>query len=300
MNERKPDWLRTRGLGARKTAELTRDLRELGLHTVCESARCPNRGECFERGVATFILLGDICTRACRFCAVPKDRRPEPLDPNEPQKIADLTRRLKLRHVVLTMVTRDDLPDGGAAHVAETVANIRIQTGEAGGEAPTVEILVSDFLDNADAWRTVFDVRPDIFNHNVETVPRLYPEIRPQADYQRSLRLLNAAWKTGLPVKSGFMVGLGETESEVARLLGDLREHQVEMVTIGQYLAPSPEHAPVVEYVTPDRFDQYGSIARGLGFSAVESAPLVRSSYHADRTRDAWRADRRAQTENPA
>jgi lipoic acid synthetase len=228
-------------------------------------------------------VLGDVCTRRCRFCAVPKNREPLPPDPNEPSAVADLVNRLHLRYVVLTMVTRDDLPDGGATHVADVVTAIRKLD-----KAPVVEILVSDFAGNETAWETVFAVRPDVLNHNVETVPRLYPDIRPQADYLLSLRLLQRAAQAGLPAKSGLMVGLGETEEEVYSLLRDLRANSVETVTIGQYLRPSQEHAPVVEYVAPEVFERYAVYARELGFRAVESAPLVRSSYHADRTHEQW------------
>lgn len=290
MEQRKPEWLRTRGLGARKTVEMTRDLRELNLHTVCESARCPNRGECFECGTATFIILGEVCTRRCRFCAVPKNRVPLPPDPNEPASVADLALRLNLKYVVITMVTRDDLPDGGAQHVADVVRVLRETARERELPVPAVEVLISDLGGDETAWNTVFSAYPEVLNHNIETVPRLYPEIRPQADYRRSLTLLSAAVRAGLPAKSGFMVGLGETSAEVYEILQDLRNAGVDIVTIGQYLAPSPDHAPVREYVTPETFASYREQALQLGFHAVEAGPLVRSSYHAEKTRRQWLA----------
>jgi len=252
-------------------------LDELRLNTVCAGAKCPNRGECYASGTATFMVLGTRCTRDCRFCAV-EPSRPDPPDAGEPARVAEAARRMGLAHVVLTMVTRDDLPDGGAAHIVATIDALRASVPHAG-----VEVLVSDFGGDEDSVDLVLAARPDVFNHNVETVPRLYREVRPQADYRRSLRVLARAHETraGSPTKSGLMVGLGETAEEVAEVLADLRSAGVDIVTIGQYLRPGPGHLPVSEFVEPERFDQYAAVARRIGFAGVASAPFVRSSYHA-------------------
>ncbi|MCL5943017.1 MAG: lipoyl synthase [Actinobacteria bacterium] len=251
-------------------------LRTRGLHTVCESARCPNKGECFERGTATFLILGGTCTRNCRFCSV-ESGRPELLDPQEPARVADAAARMGLRHVVVTSVTRDDLPDGGAAHFAATIRALRRRLPDA-----TVEVLVPDFGGDRDALDVVLDERPEVFNHNVETVPRLYPKVRPQAAYRRSLAVLaHAAQRGGSIVKTGLMVGLGETAQEVRAVLGEVQAVGVGVVTVGQYLRPSREHLPVVEYVTPARFDEYKEYGERLGLQ-VEAAPFVRSSYRAE------------------
>ena len=252
-------------------------LDELRLNTVCRSAKCPNRGECYASGTATFMVLGDACTRSCRFCAV-DTRPPSPPDAGEPGRIAEAAERMGLTHVVVTMVSRDDLPDGGAAHVAATIAALRERLPEAG-----IEVLVSDFGGSTAAIDAVALACPDVFNHNVETVPRLYAEVRPQADYERSLDVLRRARQVapGVPTKSGLMVGLGETSDEVAAVLGDLRLAGVSIVTIGQYLRPSAAHLPVTEFVSPETFASYEAVARALGFPGVASAPFVRSSYHA-------------------
>ncbi len=247
----------------------------LGLHTVCQSANCPNIGECFGHGTATFLILGGVCTRRCRFCAVPKGA-PVPPDPDEPAKIAQAAETLGLRHVVVTSVTRDDLPDGGAGHFAAVIAAIR-----AAGRGMTVEVLTPDFAGDENALAAVLAATPEIFNHNLETVPRLYPSVRPGADYRRSLAVLAAAARASLLVKSGLMVGLGEHENEVIAVLRDLAAAGVRAVTIGQYLRPSPDHLPVAEYIRPDQFRRYEQAARSLGFSHVAAGPLVRSSYHA-------------------
>jgi len=252
-------------------------LDELRLNTVCRSAKCPNRGECFASGTATFLIMGDACTRGCRFCAV-DTRAPAPLDPDEPARVAEAARRMGLTHVVVTTVTRDDLPDGGAAHFVAVIRAIR-------GAAPDarVEVLTSDFGGDPDAVDTVAGARPDVFNHNVETVPRLYAEVRPGADYRRSLRVLARVHATqpDLPTKSGLMVGLGETRKEVVEVLRDLRAHGVDIVTIGQYLRPSAQHLPVAEFVEPATFAWYEGQAREIGFAGVAASPFVRSSYHA-------------------
>jgi lipoic acid synthetase len=244
---------------------------------VCQSARCPNLGECFGRKEATFLILGDVCTRDCRFCAI-EHGRPKAVDPGEPARVAEAACLLGLRHVVVTSVTRDDLDDGGAAHFAATIAAVRERLPGA-----TVEVLVPDFRGKWESLTTVMDARPAVLNHNVETVPHLYAEVRPQASYERSLELLSRAKVMGdnTMTKSGFMVGLGETRVEVLGLLRDLRAADVEAVTIGQYLAPTKQHVPVREYVCPETFEDYAAAAKEAGFRGVLSGPLVRSSYHA-------------------
>ena len=249
----------------------------MGLHTVCQSARCPNLGECFARGTATFLLLGDVCTRDCRFCAVAHGR-PAPPDGDEPARLARAASMLGLRHVVLTSVTRDDLPDGGAGHFSAAIAALRAALPGA-----TVEVLVPDFQGSAAALELLLRARPDVLNHNVETVPRLYPEVRPQADYRRSLNLLVRAGRAapGLLTKSGLMVGLGERREEVLDVLRDLQAAGVGAVTIGQYLQPTRGHLSVQEYLAPEAFADYARAAREIGLGHVLSGPLVRSSYHA-------------------
>jgi lipoic acid synthetase len=252
-------------------------LDELRLNTVCRSAKCPNRGECFASGTATFLIMGDACTRGCRFCAV-ETRVPQPLDPDEPARVGQAAKRMGLTHVVVTSVTRDDLPDGGAAHFVAVIDAIR-----ACAPGVRVEVLTSDFGGDLDAVDTVASARPDVFNHNVETVPRLYAEVRPGADFRRSLDVLARVHGTrpGLPTKSGLMVGLGETRPEVVGVLRDLRAHGVDIVTIGQYLRPSARHLPVAEFVEPATFEWYAEQARAIGFPGVAASPFVRSSYHA-------------------
>ena len=252
-------------------------LSELHLATVCREAKCPNRGECYASGTATFLIAGDVCTRGCRFCAI-EAHAPAPLDPDEPERVAQAVARLGLRHAVVTMVTRDDLPDGAASHVVATIEAIRrVAPGVA------VEVLVSDFGGDERAVDLVADAAPDVFNHNAETVPRLYPDVRPGADYRRSLRVLERAGerRPTMPVKSGLMLGLGETEAEVLEVMADLRSVGCTMLTLGQYLRPSAQHLPVSAFVEPEVFASLGREARRMGFSGVASAPFVRSSYHA-------------------
>ena len=278
MGPRLPAWLRKPETAFVALHEIKRELRRLELHTVCESARCPNIHECFRRGTATFMILGDRCTRGCGFCAVPKARHPAPPDPNEPAHVAQMASAMNLRHVVVTSVNRDDLPDGGAGHFAETIRAIR-----AALPAATIEVLTPDFLGDLEAVTTVLEARPDVFNHNVETVPRLYPRVRPQARYERSLAVLEfAARNGGTLVKSGLMVGLGERCEEVEEVLRDLRRCGVSIVTIGQYLQPTRRNLPVAEYVPPERFEAYRETGLRLGFRAVFSGPFVRSSYMAE------------------
>jgi lipoic acid synthetase len=253
-------------------------LQRHGLNTVCQGALCPNQGECFGQGTATFLILGKTCTRNCTFCAIPTEERPPAPDPDEPRRIAGASSELGLKHVVITSVTRDDLEDGGASHFAATVRALReINPGI------TVEILIPDFRGSPEALEKVMDSRPDILNHNLETVPRLYPEVRPQAVYSRSIELLGRA-KAMAPdkiTKSGLMLGLGEEKDEVLGVMADLRGVSCDLLTLGQYLRPSGKHHPVTRYVPPDEFDELRLEGEKMGFKGVFSAPLVRSSFHA-------------------
>ncbi len=274
---KKPDWIKVRLPSDPvffSTKALVSDLR---LHTVCESAQCPNRWECWSQHTATFMIAGDRCTRACGFCAV-ATAKPFALDPDEPARVAEGVMRLRLRHVVLTAVARDDLADGGALHFAQTIEAIRAR--DAG---IVVEVLVPDFNGKDDAIRTVLDAAPHVFNHNLETVERLTPLVRSRAKYRLSLDVLRRAkaMRPATATKSGLMLGLGEKETEIFEAMDDLREHGVEVLTLGQYLRPTPEHLPVVEFISPETFELYGDIARRKGFVHVASGPLVRSSYHA-------------------
>jgi lipoic acid synthetase len=281
---RKPVWLKSEKLGARKTQEIIHKLRNYKLHTVCESAKCPNQGECFERGTATFMILGNVCTRNCTFCAIEKNRSQLlPPDENEPEAIALLCKELNLKHVVITTVTRDDLADGGANQFVKTIQKIR----DICHEDISIEVLTSDFNGDLDQVEKVVNAGPDVFNHNVETIPELYPAVRPMADFERSLAVLRKAKeiKPDLLTKSGFMVGLGESKEIIVNLLKELFKSKVDIVTIGQYLAPSRKHYPVQEYVHPDIFKYYQEMGEKIGFAIEESAPLVRSSFHADKAR---------------
>ena len=261
-------------------------MREHGLHTVCEEARCPNRGECFSRGTATFLLLGDVCTRACGFCDI-ANGRPAPPDPNEPARVRDAAARMGLAFVVLTSVDRDDLPDGGARHFAAAIRAVRTLS-----PAPGVEVLTPDFRGRLEDLDVVLDARPDVFNHNVETVPRLYPTVRRGARLERSLALLAHAKRRdpAQTTKSGFMLGLGENDGEVRDLLRALRGAEVDIVTIGQYLRPSAENLPVVSYAPPELFDEYRRAGEEMGFRHVFAGPFVRSSYRAEEALEASRA----------
>jgi lipoyl synthase len=279
MRPRLPEWLR-RPLPTSDAFAHTRALlKELRLHTVCESARCPNHWECWGKGTATFMIGGDRCTRACGFCAV-TTAKPLALDPGEPARVAEATRRLRLRYVVLTAVARDDLADGGADHFHRTIEAVR-----AGSPGVVVEVLTPDFNDRDEAIDRVLSARPQVFNHNLETVRRLTPAVRSRATYDRSLSVLRKV-KTrcgdSVYTKSGLMLGLGERDDEVLDALKDLRSVGCDLLTLGQYLQPTPAHLPVVEFVAPERFDQYRRVAGDAGFLHVASGPLVRSSYHAD------------------
>ena len=274
---RKPAWLKRR-LPTGDGYARVRELIEAGrLHTVCQEAKCPNIWECFSHRTATFLIMGERCTRNCRFCSV-HSGVPEPLDPGEPGRVAEAAAGMELKYVVVTSVTRDDLPDGGAAHFAATIRAVR-------GRIPgaEIEVLIPDLQGDRAALRTVLDARPDVLNHNIETVPRLYPHVRPQADYRRSLELLRTAGEIApsIPTKSGLMLGLGETPAEVQQTLQDLRAHGCRLLTLGQYLQPSQAHLPVAAYVPPEEFERWRTVALELGFTHVASAPFVRSSYHA-------------------
>jgi lipoic acid synthetase len=275
---RAPDWIRERKLRLADLHEIKTVMRENALHTVCEEACCPNRGECFARGTATFLLLGDVCTRACGFCDI-ANGKPRPVDPGEPWRVRSAVERMRLSFVVLTSVDRDDLPDGGAAHFADTIRAVRTLE-----PAPGVEVLTPDFLGRLESLETVLAAGPDVFNHNVETVPRLYRDVRRGARLERSLGLLSAAKRIApeKTTKSGFMLGLGEREDEVRALLEELREAGVDIVTIGQYLRPSSENLPVVEYIHPDVFERHRRAGEKLGFRHVFAGPFVRSSYRAE------------------
>lgn len=283
----KPEWLHVPANSGETSQAVMQLIQSLDLHTVCEEAGCPNRGECFSRRTATFLILGRECTRNCTFCSVGKGKPDQP-DPSEPSHLAEAVARLALRYAVITSVTRDDLPDGGSGHFADVIASIKKRIAK---DCPLIEVLIPDFQGDEHALCTVVSARPEVISHNIETVPRLYPTVRPQADYQRSLTLLGRV-KTIDPsriTKSGIMVGLGETTEEVLAAFADLRRHCCDFLTIGQYLAPSPKHHPLIEYITPDQFGWYREQAYLAGFSHVASGPLVRSSYQAEQ---AWQSIR--------
>ncbi len=276
--DRRPPWLTVRAPVGEGVTQLHSLMAEKRLVTVCQEARCPNLGECWNAGTATFMILGDTCTRACAFCAVKSGRRGGDVDADEPRRVGEAVARMGLRHAVVTSVDRDDLPDGGASIFAATIREIRRQS-----PGTSVEVLTPDFQGDLEALRTVVAERPEIFNHNMETVARLYPRVRPKSGYRRSLGVLQAAKEMGpdLRTKSGLMVGLGEELEEVQRLLRDLRQHRVEIVTIGQYLRPTLKHHPLIRFWHPDEFAGLREYGLALGFDHVESGPLVRSSYHA-------------------
>lgn len=277
LPERKPSWLKVRAPGGPNYLRLTQMMRELNLHTVCEEAHCPNIGECWEHGTATFMILGDVCTRNCAYCAVAHGRPPA-YDIAEPARVGEAVAELKLRHAVITSVDRDDLPDFGAYIFAETIRQIKQQLPEC-----SVEVLVPDFQGNRDSIATVLDAGPDIYNHNTETVPRLYKKCRPGGRYARVMDIFRTAKELApdIPTKTGMILGMGETLEEVELVMKDLRDVDVDILTLGQYLRPSESHIPLDRYVTPAEFRQLYEIGMSLGFRHVESGPLVRSSYHA-------------------
>ncbi|MCP4937385.1 MAG: lipoyl synthase [bacterium] len=275
---RKPKWIRVKAPGSKVYKETREIIKVNGLHTVCEEAACPNVGECWDKRHATMMIMGEICTRACAFCNI-RTGKPSSLDPDEPQNVAKAVKKLGLRHVVITSVDRDDLADGGAAHIAQSIEAIRASTPDT-----TIEVLTPDFLKKNGAENLVIKARPDVFNHNLETVASNYLEIRPGARYFHSLRLLQKVKETdpAMFTKSGIMVGLGETRNEVLQLMDDLRSANVDFLTIGQYLQPTRKHAQVKSFVAPDEFDAYKRHALGKGFLLVSASPFTRSSYHAD------------------
>jgi lipoic acid synthetase len=275
----KPEWLRKRLPVGAAVQAMEGTLEHNRLHTICQEACCPNQGECFSRGVATFLIMGKVCTRSCRFCAVDSGT-PSALDPDEPLRLAEEVKRLGLRFVVVTSVTRDDLADGGAGHFARVIEVMRRECPDVG-----IEVLIPDFQGSRSALQTVVDAAPDVLNHNVETVPRLYAAVRPQADFLRSIEVLRQAKAANpsLTTKSGLMVGLGETREEILKVMVDLRSASCDMITIGQYLSPSAVHHPVVEYVKPEIFEKYHRDALRLGFRDAASGPFVRSSYMAEK-----------------
>jgi lipoic acid synthetase len=272
----RPEWLKVRAPGGETYANLKKMMRSKTLHTVCEEAHCPNIGECWGRGTATFLILGDICTRSCGFCAI-KTGRPQPVDPEEPLKVALAVQQMGISHVVITSVNRDELPDQGSTIWAKTIEEVRRLNPKV-----SIEVLIPDFKGDLNCLQRVLDAKPNILNHNVETVPRLYRTVRPQAKYERSLRVLQYSKEQGFITKTGIMVGIGETFDEVVQVMKDLRQIDVDIFTIGQYLQPTPAHLPVDRFVTPEEFKQYKLIGIELGFRHVESGPLVRSSYHAE------------------
>ena len=279
---KKPPWLRARLPGGEGYQRLRAIMDEHKLHTVCESAKCPNMGECWARGTATIMILGDVCTRSCGFCHI-KTGRPPFLDTDEPRRVAESVALMRLKHIVITSVNRDELDDGGAAIWAETIRRIR----EASPQT-SIEVLIPDFEGNWDALQLVLDARPEILNHNMETVRRMYGVVRPQAKYDRSIELLRIAKSQGLAAKTGIMVGIGETDDEVAQLMRDVTEGtrtsngSCDILTIGQYLQPTRDHLPITRWVTPEQFAEFKKLGEAIGFRHVESGPLVRSSYHAE------------------
>lgn len=275
--QRKPAWIRVKAPVSQKYQETASLMRTHKLNTVCEEAACPNIGECWAKKHATIMILGDVCTRACTFCNI-KTGRPDQLDPHEPERVGEAVGKMGLSHIVITSVDRDDLDDGGANHFAQTIRAIRTSAPNT-----TIEILTPDFLRKEGAIEIVVAAKPDVYNHNLETVPRLYSEVRPGARYFHSLRLLDQVKKNDptMFTKSGIMVGLGETKAEVYQVMDDLRAANVDFITIGQYLQPTPKHHPLINFITPQEFDEYASMARGKGFLMVAASPLTRSSYHA-------------------
>lgn len=278
----KPEWLRVKAPQWQRVGSVKEILRDLALNTVCEEASCPNIGECFHAGTATFLIMGPACTRACPYCDIDFEKKPQPLDPTEPLRLAEAVHRLNLNHVVITSVNRDDLPDEGSSQFKRCIEEIRILSPKT-----TIEVLIPDLCGNWEALKIILDARPEVLNHNTETIPRLYRRVRPQGDYRRSLELLQrsreiAPW---IYTKSGIMVGLGETDAEVRETMQDLREVDCDILTIGQYLQPSQKHLGVKEFVTPQQFDAWREYGEAIGFLQVVSSPLTRSSYHAEEVR---------------
>ncbi|MEG3437514.1 lipoyl synthase [Pannus brasiliensis CCIBt3594] len=278
----KPDWLRVKAPQWQRVGSVKEILRDLNLNTVCEEASCPNIGECFHAGTATFLIMGPACTRACPYCDIDFEKKPQPLDPTEPLRLAEAVKRLDLNHVVITSVNRDDLPDGGAGQFVRCIEETRQISPKT-----TIEVLIPDLCANWDALASILSAKPEVLNHNTETIPRLYRRVRPQGDYQRSLELLRRARQLvpSTYTKSGIMVGLGETDEEVRGVMEDLRAVDCDILTIGQYLQPSAKHLGVQEFVTPAQFDAWREFGESIGFLQVVSTPLTRSSYHAEEVR---------------
>ncbi|QIZ70653.1 lipoyl synthase [Oxynema aestuarii] len=278
----KPDWLRVKAPQWERVGNVKEILRDLKLNTVCEEASCPNIGECFHNGTATFLIMGPACTRACPYCDIDFDKTPRSLDPEEPANLAEAVRRMRLNHVVVTSVNRDDLPDGGATQFARCIEAIR-----AASPGTTIEVLIPDLCGNWDALETILKAGPEVLNHNTETVERLYRRVRPQGNYERSLELLRrsraiAPW---VYTKSGIMLGLGESEAEIRQVMADLRRVDCDILTMGQYLQPTPKHLPIAEWVAPETFEQWQTLGESMGFLQVVASPLTRSSYHAEQVR---------------
>jgi len=279
----KPEWLRVKAPQWQRVGNIKETLRDLDLNTVCEEASCPNIGECFNAGTATFLIMGPACTRACPYCDIDFEKKPKALDSTEPTRLAEAVQRMGLNHVVITSVNRDDLPDGGAAQFVQCIEAIRLVSPHT-----TIEVLIPDLCGNWDALETILQALPEVLNHNTETVPRLYRKVRPQGDYQRSLELLLRTRNLAPSVyrKSGIMVGLGETDAEVRQVMADLRQVDCDILTIGQYLQPTQKHLKISEFITPKQFDTWKEYGESLGFLQVVSSPLTRSSYHAEQVRE--------------
>jgi lipoic acid synthetase len=278
----KPDWLRVKAPQWERVGNVKGILRDLSLNTVCEEASCPNIGECFNAGTATFLIMGPACTRACPYCDIDFEKKPQPLDPTEPERLAEAVRRLNLNHVVITSVNRDDLPDGGASQFVRCIERVRLLSPKT-----TIEVLIPDLCGNWDALEIILQAKPEVLNHNTETIQRLYRRVRPQGDYQRSLELLKRSRQLTPEVytKSGLMVGLGETDAEVRETMQDLRAVDCDILTLGQYLQPTPKHLAVQGFITPEQFDTWRDFGELIGFLQVVASPLTRSSYHAEQVR---------------
>ena len=278
----KPDWLRVKAPQWERVGNVKGILRDLGLNTVCEEASCPNIGECFNAGTATFLIMGPACTRACPYCDIDFEKKPQPLDITEPERLAEAVRRMNLNHVVITSVNRDDLPDGGASQFVRCIEGVRSLSPQT-----TIEVLIPDLCGNWDALEIILQAKPEVLNHNTETIQRLYRRVRPQGDYQRSLELLKRSRQLRPEVytKSGLMVGLGETDAEVREAMQDLRAVDCDILTLGQYLQPTPKHLAVEGFIPPEQFDTWRNFGESIGFLQVVASPLTRSSYHAEQVR---------------
>lgn len=293
MTTNKPSWLRVKAPQTERIGEVRGILRELGLNTVCEEASCPNIGECFHKGTATFLIMGPACTRACPYCDIDFEKSPKALDPTEPERLAAAVQQMGLNHVVITSVNRDDLDDGGASQFVRCIEQVRSRSPHT-----SIELLIPDFCGNWDALKTVLDAGPEVLNHNIETVPRLYRRARPGGNYQRSLELLRQtrAYAQWVYTKSGIMVGMGETDEEVRQVMQDLRDVDCDILTIGQYLQPSSKHMKLDDFIPPEQFEAWREYGESIGFLQVVASPLTRSSYHAEQVRDLMDKYPRAKT----